>query len=53
MLGSFYLMQNNYAESKNHYKKGLIKLQLVKDKIADEILIELNYDLGSVCYKLK
>lgn len=53
MLGSFYLMQNNYAESKANYKKALIKLQLIKDKISDEILVELYYDLGSVCYKLK
>lgn len=39
MLGSFYLMQNSYNESKANYKKALIKLKLIKDKIADEIFI--------------
>lgn len=35
------------------FKRALVKLQLIKDEISPEILIELNYDLGSACYKLK
>ena len=46
-------MINCYNQSKIHFKKALIKLKLIKDKISDEILIQLYYDIGSVCFKLK
>ena len=52
-LGQLYLTLSDYPSAKVHTRKGLIKLDEVRSKVSPTVLAEINYDLGSISYKLE
>lgn len=47
------MMTNQFRLAKVHCKKSLVQLTLLEKKIPTNMVVQNNYDLGSVCYKLK
>ena len=44
---------NQFLSAKLHCKKSLVQLKFLDKKIPSEMVAQNNYDLGSICYKLK
>jgi hypothetical protein len=47
------MMTNQFLLAKVHCKKSLVQLTLLEKKAPSDMVIQNNYDLGSICYKLK